>query len=231
MKTSEVFGFGDETLILTNALKQQTTEGVIAALMTEARVYLGENALKNNKVSAMHNATAAEDTKLGMLPLKAAAKVLHDIMRLGRSGTGQDATVTTETLEKKKVLGAGTFGTVWLTRHTPSDKAYALKVQYKRELIECGQAKGVIREKNIMARMQHPFVMSIVNSQQDETCLYMVMDLMQGGELGSVMGTKTRKSLVGGKRAVLCRRNIGGTVVHASSTLCLPRSKGRKRIA
>lgn len=180
---------------MTNALKQQSGEGAIAGLMTQARVYLGENALKSNSVLAKHNATAAEDTKVGMLPLKAAAKVLHDIMRLGRIGTGQDATVTTEVLEKKKVLGAGTFGTVWLTRHAPTDNAYALKVQYKRDLIEFGQAKGVIREKNIMARMRHPFVMSIVNSQQDETCLYMVMDLMQGGELGSVMSTKTQKFL------------------------------------
>ena len=107
----------------------------------------------------------------------------------------QDETITTDTLEKCKVLGAGTFGTVWLTRHTATDSAYALKVQYKRDLIKYGQAKGVIREKKVMARMYHPFVMSIVNSQQDETCLYMVMDLMQGGELGNVMSTKTRKYL------------------------------------
>ena len=46
-----------------------------------------------------------------------------------------------------------------------------------------------------MARMHHPFVMSIVNSQQDEACLYMMMELMQGGELGSIMSSKTRKYL------------------------------------
>lgn len=190
-----MFGFGDETLIVTNALKEQATQGGIAAYIQQARAYLGEQTLKAGTVPARHTVTVTEDAKLGMLTLADAAQVLHDILRLGRRGTGQDSTITTETLEKRKVLGAGTFGTVWLTRHAKSDTAYALKVQYKKELIEYGQAKGVIREKNVMERMQHPFVMSIVNSEQDASCLYMVMDLMQGGELGSVMSTKTQKYL------------------------------------
>lgn len=186
MTAGEVFGFGGETLIQTNALKQQDTTG-IAALIKQAAVYLFETGLKADSVVAMHDATVTEGVKLGMLTLKSIAEVLHDPLRLGRSGSAQDETVTTETLEKRKVLGAGTFGTVWLTRQATTGAPYALKVQYKRDLIEFGQATGVIREKNVMARMHHPFVMSIVNSQQDETCLYMMMDLLQGGELGSVM--------------------------------------------
>jgi serine/threonine protein kinase len=62
-----------------------------------------------------------------------------------------------------------------------------LKIQYKREIIDYGQAQGVIREKNILARMRHPFVMNIVNADQDMARLYMVMNLLQGGELRSVM--------------------------------------------
>lgn len=198
LQTAEVFGFGDEILIMTNEAikKEQTTQGVVAALLTQARAYLGERTIAGNSVPATHQVIVKEDVKLGMLPLSSAGKVLHDVMRLGRTGGGsQNESITTDTLEKCKVLGAGTFGTVWLTRHTATDSAYALKVQYKRDLIEYGQAKGVIREKKVMARMYHPFVMSIVNSQQDEMCLYMVMELMQGGELGNVMKTKTRKYL------------------------------------
>ena len=68
-----------------------------------------------------------------------------------------------------------------------TNHAYALKIQYKRELLSYGQAKGVIREKQIMARMHHPFVMNIVNADQDDRCLYMVMKLLQGGELSTQM--------------------------------------------
>merc|ERR1719157_228833 len=35
--------------------------------------------------------------------------------------------------------------------------------------------------------MNHPFVMGLVNSQQDTPCLYMMMDLIQGGELRDQM--------------------------------------------
>jgi len=45
------------------------------------------------------------------------------------------------------------------------------------------KADGVIKEKQIMEKMNHPFVMGLVNAQQDTPCLYMMMDLIQGGEL------------------------------------------------
>ena len=84
---------------------------------------------------------------------------------------------------------------VWLTSHQKTDRVYAMKIQYKRELIEYGQAEGVLREKQVMERMNHPFVMSLINAQQDTTCLYMMMNLLQGGELCSVMRTSKRAFL------------------------------------
>lgn len=165
----------------------------------EASIYASEEALKSNKVTAHHSVTVTEDAKVGVLTLEAIGKVLHDPLRLGRIRSSRSKTnITADTLEKRKVLGAGTFGTVWLTRNTATDLPYALKIQYKRQLIDYNQATGVIREKNVMARMQHPFVMSLISAQQDETCLYMVMDLMQGGELQSVMHTRKRKHLAEG---------------------------------
>ena len=133
LATGETFGFGDETLILTNAIKEQNMtlgKDGVAALVAQARVYWGERTLKSNSVVAMHSVTVTEDANIGMLTLEAVKEVLHDLMRLGRSGSVQDETVTVETLEKRKVLGAGTFGTVWLTKHT-NENPYALKVQYK----------------------------------------------------------------------------------------------------
>ena len=191
----EVFGFGQDTLILNNMLEREKAGGGLAALVAQAGAYFAKTTLKANSALAMHTVVAAEDSKLGMLTLEAMHSVIHDVLRLGRSGSKLDHSVTTETLEKRKVLGAGTFGTVWLTRQINTDAAYALKVQYKRDLIEYGQAVGVVREKKIMARMHHPFVMSIVNSQQDAECLYMVMELMQGGELGSQMRARRRSHM------------------------------------
>lgn len=189
----EYFGFGQETLILTNKLKNQNLtfrEDGFAALVTKAGAFMGEKLLKKaSGVPALHDAIVSEDAKLGRLSLKSIASVIYDVLRLGQSGSLLDPTITKDTLERRRILGAGTFGQVWLTRHEITNNAYALKVQFKRELVDSKQANGVINEKNIMARMNHPFIMGIVNAHQDDACVYMVLDLLQGGELRSVMHT------------------------------------------
>ena len=200
----EVFGFGGDTLILTNKLKQRNSmldKDGIRALLTENHLYTTEATLKANLVKAAHGAQVREDAKIGKLTLKDIGKILHDPQRLGRTTSSRGAWQTgiqTKNLERRKVLGAGTFGTVWLTRDAATDAPYALKVQYKRQLIESHQAKGVIREKNVMSRMHHPFVLNLLHAEQDEARLYMVLDFMQGGELGSVMHTRERKHLAEG---------------------------------
>ncbi|KAG7359243.1 serine/threonine protein kinase [Nitzschia inconspicua] len=197
----EIFGFGGETLILTNRLKkQQQEEGKInagqadeigaKALTTEAAIHMAEKNLKNDSVVAQHSCKVTEDLTVRLLTLKDISAVLYDPLRLGkdyRKTAKMNPNLTKEKLERIRLLGAGTFGQVWLTKDTVTEGAYALKIQYKRELIDYNQAEGVIREKRVMERMHHPFVMSIVNAQQDSTCLYMVMELIQGGELRSQM--------------------------------------------
>jgi hypothetical protein len=188
----EFFGFGQESLILPSKLNIQNLafrEDGFAAFVTKAGADMGEKLLTASGVPALHDAVVSEDAKLGRLSLKSIASVIYDVLRLGQSGSVLDPTITKDTLEMRRILGTGTFGQVWLTRHEITDTAYALKVQYKRDLVNNGQAKGVINEKNIMAIINHPFIMSIVNAHQDDACVYMVLDLLQGGELRSVMHT------------------------------------------
>jgi protein kinase A len=51
--------------------------------------------------------------------------------------------------------------------------------------VEEGQVEAVIQERDIMKKMFHPFIVDFVASFQDEKFLYMVVDLIQGGELFS----------------------------------------------
>jgi protein kinase A len=197
----EIFGFGGETLILTNKLmKQQEKEGRISskhedeigakALTADAAVHMAMENLRNESVIAHHSCKTTADFEGAVLSLAEIGDVLYDPLRLGkdyRVSANMNPNVTKEKLERIRLLGAGTFGQVWLTRDTKTDGAYAMKIQYKRELIDYNQADGVIREKRVMERMHHPFVMSIVNAQQDDSCLYMMLDLIQGGELRSQM--------------------------------------------
>jgi len=102
----------------------------------------------------------------------------------------RDDTATMDNLEKKCLLGTGTFGRVWLVKQKLSGAAYALKIQKKIEIIKYKQVPGVLREKNVMDTLEHPFIINMVNSFQDKSSLYMVLTMYPGGELFNVIHTK-----------------------------------------
>jgi protein kinase A len=62
----------------------------------------------------------------------------------------------------------------------------------KKQCIEYGQHEGVIREKNILANIDHPFLLKMWGSYQTEKHLMMLIDLIQGGELFTVLHTDKR---------------------------------------
>lgn len=77
---------------------------------------------------------------------------------------------------------------MWLaTRRENKETAYALKTMTKRQLIETEAVQGVLREKQIMASTEHPFILPLVGSFQDESFLYLLMPFNQGGELFNVI--------------------------------------------
>jgi len=93
------------------------------------------------------------------------------------------------------MLGMGAFGKVWLTTTRDTKKPYAMKTIAKRQLIDSGQVKGVLREKQIMASLEHTFILPMVGSFQDENFLYLLLPYAQGGELFNVIHTDTRDGL------------------------------------
>lgn len=98
--------------------------------------------------------------------------------------------VRLDQLPRHAVLGAGTFGMVFLvSRENALGEriAYAMKVQSKFELCRDGQAEAVICEKNIMSQLQHPFLAGLICSYQDDNFVYLLLQLIQGGELYSYM--------------------------------------------
>jgi hypothetical protein len=203
---SEDFVFGGNTLILSNMDDESSAaaygkEHGLFALDSELALLTAKHNLINQSIVTAHSTVTAmgtEPIQLRKLSIHDVRSVIYDEFRLGkdyRKNRSYNSNVTKETLEKKRLLGQGTFGQVWLCREPKSDEPYALKIQYKRELIDQHQADGVIKEKRIMEKMNHPFVMGIVNSQADTSCLYMVMDLVQGGELRNQMRNEDRPYL------------------------------------
>ena len=97
--------------------------------------------------------------------------------------------------KRTKLLGEGAFGQVWLVLHR--HKAYALKVCSKYDLITEGAVQQVLRERQILGQLHHPFICELVASNQDDHFLYMLQEYCAGGELFSLLerqGGKLRES-------------------------------------
>jgi len=163
--------------------------------------YFGEDTIspknKGGKViKAARTIVAEEKTVIGTITLATIESVIGTLDRLQAKKVDMlDKSIKMSDLKKHRILGVGTFGQVWLVSKkgsTSDDNVYALKIQVKRELLNHQQVDGVLREKNIMATIDHPFIIKLVNTYQDDRSLYMLLRLVQGGELFSVLHTDTR---------------------------------------
>jgi len=162
--------------------------------------YFGETAIQESENNICHQTiTVKEDAICGILTQASIESVIGSVRRLGKPlppvATKLDRSIRLKEMSKVRILGVGTFGKVWLVNSKKSGISYALKMLAKREIIGHHQVEGVIREKNIMSSIAHPFVVNLISTFQDEASLYMLIELVQGGELFSVIHTETRDGI------------------------------------
>ncbi|KAK8920556.1 hypothetical protein H634G_02298 [Metarhizium anisopliae BRIP 53293] len=87
-----------------------------------------------------------------------------------------------------RILGEGSYSTVYLATDRQTLKEYAIKVLEKRHIIKEKKIKYVNIEKNTLNRLtEHPGIVRLYYTFQDETSLYYVLDLCNGGELLGVL--------------------------------------------
>jgi hypothetical protein len=117
--------------------------------------------------------TFSDGLVAGVLSISECRKVFDTTRLSSGKSVKQLSMVQTEIklsqLKKHGILGAGTFGQVWLvtdSANTGPMQPYALKIQSKYELIQNHQAKGVIQEKNLLKEVRHPFVSNQVEAYQ-----------------------------------------------------------------
>ena len=80
-------------------------------------------------------------------------------------------------------IGTGTFGRVYLARHTTTSKYYAMKVLKKVEVVRLKQVEHITSEKNILSVISHPFIVNLFGAAQDTKNLYMLLEYVIGGEV------------------------------------------------
>lgn len=92
-----------------------------------------------------------------------------------------------------RMLGVGGTGRVIQALHKPTGEMRAMKVMAKAQLFEHAQRRErVVTEKKILARLRHPFVVSLHWAFQTSTHLFLVLDFCGGGELFFHMMKRSR---------------------------------------
>ena len=91
--------------------------------------------------------------------------------------------VTYNDFEPIKLLGRGSFGEVLLVRLKANKKVYAMKILSKNMLKLKKQEFHTKTERDLMVKINCPFIVNIKSAFQDSTKLYMVSEFMQGGDM------------------------------------------------
>ncbi|XP_003275524.1 serine/threonine-protein kinase 32C isoform X1 [Nomascus leucogenys] len=82
-----------------------------------------------------------------------------------------------------RAIGKGSFGKVCIVQKRDTEKMYAMKYMNKQQCIERDEVRNVFRELEILQEVEHVFLVNLWYSFQDEEDMFMVVDLLLGGDL------------------------------------------------
>src|SRR5487761_748855 len=86
-----------------------------------------------------------------------------------------------------RLLGTGGMGEVWLALDEElGGRPVAIKRMHSRMLADAEDVARFQREMRLAARMQHPNIMSLFTTGADNGVPFMVMEYLEGRDLGKV---------------------------------------------
>ncbi|XP_054784077.1 serine/threonine-protein kinase AtPK2/AtPK19-like [Prosopis cineraria] len=91
--------------------------------------------------------------------------------------------VSFEDFEILKVVGQGAFAKVYQVRKKVTCEIFAMKVMRKDKIMENNHAEYMKAERDILTKIEHPFIVQLRYSFQTKYRLYLVLDFVNGGHL------------------------------------------------
>ena len=81
------------------------------------------------------------------------------------------------------VIGKGGFGKVWRVRYRRTQEIFALKEMSKRKILDKKSEYSINNERVFLSKLRHPFLVNMHYAFQDKDNLYLVIDILNGGDL------------------------------------------------
>ncbi|CAF0726915.1 unnamed protein product [Rotaria sp. Silwood1] len=94
---------------------------------------------------------------------------------------------TLEAFDTIRTIGTGTFGRVQIVYHRDSNTYYALKTMSIKRIIESKQTEHVQNEKDILSKINHPFLVRLYWTTHTNSLVYLLLEYLPGGELFQMM--------------------------------------------
>ncbi|KAF0697027.1 Aste57867_12255 [Aphanomyces stellatus] len=196
---------GDTFYIISDG-RVRVHKGGVEIMTLRSGEFFGERALLNNEPRA---ADCIADGRVECLCLERSSfegllgKLEHIMMReTKRQQAMQEAALATQPsaptpkkfrlgdFDKIQTIGTGTFGRVLMMKHKQTGQTFALKCMQKANIVETHQQRNVLHEKGIISECEHPFILKLYETFSDSDQLYMLLELVQGGELWSLLYEK-----------------------------------------
>ncbi|KAH8816147.1 kinase-like domain-containing protein [Xylogone sp. PMI_703] len=90
-----------------------------------------------------------------------------------------------------RVVGKGAFGKVRIVERKDTGLTFALKYIRKDEVVRSESVRNIVRERRMLEQLNHQFLCNLRYSFQDIEYMYLVVDLMNGGDLRFHISRKT----------------------------------------
>ena len=97
--------------------------------------------------------------------------------------------------KKIKLLGKGSIGDVYLVNKIGTDKLYAMKVIDKSRIVTPKKLERIRTEKDILSKIEHPFIVSMHYDWADNNSICFVLDYCAGGEFFKILQKMPDKRL------------------------------------
>ena len=99
------------------------------------------------------------------------------------NSTDNKSFINKNMFEFNYIIGKGGFGKVWRVKYKKTKEIFALKEMSKRKIIDKKSVKSINNERVFLSKLHHPFLVNMHFAFQDQDNLYLVIDILNGGDL------------------------------------------------
>ncbi|CAF4884646.1 unnamed protein product, partial [Rotaria magnacalcarata] len=100
------------------------------------------------------------------------------------SASGSSKPRYMEKYNRQKLIGMGAFGQAWLVQSKADGRQLVMK-EIKISKMTNKERDDARKEVDVLAKMQHPYIVFYLESFEDAASLYILMDYCDGGDLHS----------------------------------------------